>query len=691
MSSPARLRQVRNNKRRYSELEHANTNALAPNPTMVKYRAVAVNKVFDWELEFMTVKHHYALKKELTTDITLPPLKIHMQLSFNFDGEDGDGNHNEHSNSSPNSTNDSSNPGSADSKDDCDIRLWLVIDHQNEQINKSKRSTFDFGVKYLRRRLPPHHSSSGGCPSSGSASPSHPSSSVGIRSLYHQSLNWNELNAKQSHCAAGSMWGFQIGKNLNDLKKYCLPKESKMLFRFDVDFVSKCESQVGPIPQDAAGMGSEAAKSPFVGRMERMWKEGLFTDITIECPAHLPDGQCSLCQDFNEMKLAESGLEADRVALCGASAGGGGHRATKSKRNGAPSKHCKSTKQRAKRSEPTDDALAESDRERDRAEKPSVFGQRPQRASHCKNKPRINGKAQNWDSDDDDDRDSDTEGVRRRKGSEREDGGGGGGGGGGADEEEEDGDEANEEEGDEEEGDEKEGDDDGEGAAGGGGGGRGDDEEGDRNHNNSAAPSSTGKQKRRRNKENVDHNVGGDGLQCLDQLSDGEGIGAADRFSIRAHKSVLSSVSSVFLAMLSSHLKEREQSLIVIDDLCFQTVHHLLHYAYTDRVDPSCDLKALFAAAEKYQIYDLCHICLERMQSLIDMDSVCELMVFLERYRDNHHIDEMMMKKLEGQLLEFMVEHYPQISKMNSYRKLKSKIESKLTMFMYQKQFGSRK
>lgn len=83
--------------------------------------------------------------------------------------------------------------------------------------------------------------------------------------------------------------------------------------------------------------------------------------------------------------------------------------------------------------------------------------------------------------------------------------------------------------------------------------------------------------------------------------------------------------------------------------------------------------------------------CLERLQSSIEMETVCELMVFLERYRDNHHIDGVMMKKLEGQVLEFMVEHYPQISKLSSYRKLKSKIESKLTMFMYQKQFGARK
>lgn len=178
--------------------------------------------------------------------------------------------------------------------------------------------------------------------------------------------------------------------------------------------------------------------------------------------------------------------------------------------------------------------------------------------------------------------------------------------------------------------------------------------------------------------------------QSLDQLSDGEG-GIGDRYKIRAHKSVLSSVSTVFFAMLNSHLKEREESLIEIGDMCFNTVHYLLKYAYTNQVDANCDLRALFAAAEKYQIYDLCHICLERMQSSIELDTVCELMVFLERYRDNHHIDSVMMKKLEGQVLEFMVEHYPAISKMSSYRKLKSKIESKLTMFMYQKQFGSRK
>ena len=77
------------------------------------------------------------------------------------------------------------------------------------------------------------------------------------------------------------------------------------------------------------------------------------------------------------------------------------------------------------------------------------------------------------------------------------------------------------------------------------------------------------------------------------------------------------------------------------------------------------------------------------MCGMINIDTVCELMVFIQRYQDNHHIDTDMMKKFELSLFEFMVENYPQISKMDSYHKLRTKIESKLTMFMYQKQFGA--
>ena len=74
---------------------------------------------------------------------------------------------------------------------------------------------------------------------------------------------------------------------------------------------------------------------------------------------------------------------------------------------------------------------------------------------------------------------------------------------------------------------------------------------------------------------------------------------------IRAHRAVLSSVSSVFERMLSSDLREKTQSLIVIDEFCLNTIHHLLHYAYSSQVEEDCDLQCLFAAAVKYQIYDL--------------------------------------------------------------------------------------
>ena len=356
-----------------------NHRIIEPIPTIVKYRAISINKIFDWELEFMTIKHHYALKKELTSDITLSPLKIHMQLSFNFDNDEdnnsnnnangngscnndapGNGNNNNNNNNNSNSNNNDTNHASngEDGKDECDIRLWLVIDHENDRLNK--HASFDFGVQYLRRRpntlygqlgngshlshsrplvsshssnihsshsilgnhsnhnnhsssfshhhnghhhSSSHHSHSGHHSGSNnpllshdrhlmdgihsrnkhSSSSSHhhhlrnnhsSSNSYNHHSMHHRSSfqsahsstntnnnnnkgnnsnnnngngadsMWSELNAKQSHCASGSMWGFQIGKSLNDLKKYCLPKEDKMLFRFDVEFITKCESQV---------------------------------------------------------------------------------------------------------------------------------------------------------------------------------------------------------------------------------------------------------------------------------------------------------------------------------------------------------------------------------------------------------------------------------------------------------------
>jgi len=179
--------------------------------------------------------------------------------------------------------------------------------------------------------------------------------------------------------------------------------------------------------------------------------------------------------------------------------------------------------------------------------------------------------------------------------------------------------------------------------------------------------------------------------QDEDDNEDDDIVQLVEMFCINAHKSVLSCSSSVFHAMLTNHLKERDENHIVIDDICYQTMHHLLRYMYTNKVAPDCDLKALFAAAEKYAIYDLCRVCLQRMQLIVSEQTVCGLLVFVQRYQNNHHIDVQRMKKFETDLFQFMVDHYPSISKLASYQKLKSKIEGKLTMFMYQKQFGSNK
>ena len=204
---------------------------------------------------------------------------------------------------------------------------------------------------------------------------------------------------------------------------------------------------------------------------------------------------------------------------------------------------------------------------------------------------------------------------------------------------------------------------------------------GNNGNNNNKKRSKKKKKNRNNNNNHNNHN----NISCLD-----DGMNINDTFCISAHKSVLSSVSLVFHAMLNSQHKEADENRIVINDLCFNTMYHLLSYAYCNKVENNwqCDLKALFAAAEKYQIYDLCHICLEKMENLIDINTVCDLLVFIQRYKDNHHIDQRMLGKFETNLLEFMVENYPQISKMDCYHKLKAKIESQLTMFMYTKQFG---
>jgi len=780
---PQRQRRV-NNKRSYSDadqqpLSDTDTIVNAP-PTVVKYRAISISKVFDWAIDFMSIKHHYALKKDLTSDLAFPPLKVHMLLSFNFENDDennsssNNNNNNSNSNNSSNhssqessSHNNNNNNNNDDNKDECDIRLWLVVDHENDRLNK--HASFDFGVQYLRRRAAqaplnpavaidshahvhyhhynhhnqqrrrPHgynhasaaqHTSSSSSSSSSSASnklhqtsrDSHRSAAVDIATSSSTANNtavsmaghsssstaaeevWNELNAKQSHCASGSMWGFQIGKSLNELKKFCLPKEDEMLFRFDVEFITKCESQIGyhaPEPM--------IATQKFASRIEEMWKTGLFTDVTVECPAHQWGGHCRFCDDYRKMilhahdcntafdSLSHSPYEIcrDRTtsAAAAAAAAAAYHQKTKINKQ---KMHLKTNKHKQANSNTNNNHSSGAAAATAAAEFAVTSDAETDRETHCKPKCRtkpsislninhgeesVHAHAVDMDADEADEDDIDLQHHQQHHGdktalSENES----------SELEEKNAHKrrvqtnANDEDG------------------GGGGGGREQQQEEQvdqtalnmrRKHrftkNSSSSSSSSNSNSGRRHMHvHAAHNSN----NCLDDDDDDDDDYST--YCISAHKAILSSVSSVFYAMLNCNLKERDESRIVIHDICYHTMYHLLNYAYSNQVSHECgDLKALFAAAEKYQIYDLCHICLEKMESMIDMDTVCDLWLFLQRYQCNHHISPDMIKKLEARLFEFMVENYPEFCKLEAFLKLKPKIESKLTMFMYEKQFGA--
>eukprot|EP01083_Nonionella_stella_P042034 113703_1 len=101
-----------------------------------------------------------------------------------------------------------------ESKDECDIRLWLVIDHENERLNKPNihpltlvRNIYD-AESPINHMGTPHHISN-----NHHKHPAH-------MTHYNDSV-WSELNAKQSHCASGSMWSFQTGKSFNVILIRC--------------------------------------------------------------------------------------------------------------------------------------------------------------------------------------------------------------------------------------------------------------------------------------------------------------------------------------------------------------------------------------------------------------------------------------------------------------------------------------
>ncbi|KAK8946992.1 BTB/POZ domain-containing protein [Platanthera zijinensis] len=131
------------------------------------------------------------------------------------------------------------------------------------------------------------------------------------------------------------------------------------------------------------------------------------------------------------------------------------------------------------------------------------------------------------------------------------------------------------------------------------------------------------------NKEMMFHTAKS-GLNCLSRMLEEEmhadvTIKVVDGI-IKAHKAVLSACSPVFESMFLHDLKEKESSLIDIDDMSLESCSVLLRYIYgsINQDDFWAHRLSLLGAANKYDIAELKDCCEESLLEDINTGNVLE-------------------------------------------------------------------
>ncbi|KAF8775533.1 hypothetical protein HU200_004504 [Digitaria exilis] len=106
-----------------------------------------------------------------------------------------------------------------------------------------------------------------------------------------------------------------------------------------------------------------------------------------------------------------------------------------------------------------------------------------------------------------------------------------------------------------------------------------------------------------------------------------------------AHKAVLATRSSVFMAELFGHMKEKEASRVRVDDVDPDVFRAMLHFVYTDSVpevedggDVMVMAQHLLVAADKYNLERLKVICEDKLCGYIDTKTVVTMLLLADRH-----------------------------------------------------------
>ncbi|CAD5216534.1 unnamed protein product [Bursaphelenchus xylophilus] len=111
--------------------------------------------------------------------------------------------------------------------------------------------------------------------------------------------------------------------------------------------------------------------------------------------------------------------------------------------------------------------------------------------------------------------------------------------------------------------------------------------------------------------------------------------------SLDVHRSIISSRSAFFKAMLSDHTRESKEGQVVFDDIDYTVLYELLRFLYTGRA-PNADKMAsdLLALADRFQVNVLKKIAEKSMKKMMSVKNVCATLTMADLYSANELKDE---------------------------------------------------
>ncbi|CAN6173176.1 unnamed protein product [Urochloa humidicola] len=139
---------------------------------------------------------------------------------------------------------------------------------------------------------------------------------------------------------------------------------------------------------------------------------------------------------------------------------------------------------------------------------------------------------------------------------------------------------------------------------------------------------------------------------------------------VPAHRSLLAARSPVFMAELVGEMKEREY--VEVKNMKVEAFRAMLHFIYTDTVPELDQLKGeqakamaqrLLEAADRYGLKRLKRICVEKVCTAIDVDTVATTLALAEQYG---------CSKLKDRCMKFTMANLGAVSATEGYKHLEA-------------------